>query len=214
MKLGPLWFLPTIFIVMMINYPLLKFSKRRASLQPLGLEDAKLVAGQVFSVLVAWNTFTYCFVEDSDLYITRTIPASVMLTFWYLVFFGAQTYMASNLCSIVGAMSILFIGIFATISFNYFHPGNAILSQFGVCMMHNYHMMFFAQGIIYNLWYDQIALATGQLKETAFFPIWIMINIFSYGIFMAGPHSNTGFYFVYPLYIYPIDNTLFVIGTW
>ena len=89
MKLGPLWFLPCIFIVMMINYPLLKFSKRRANLQPLGLEDAKLVVGQVFAVLVAWNAFTYCFVEDNELYINRTIPASVMLTFWYLVFFGA-----------------------------------------------------------------------------------------------------------------------------
>ena len=59
MKLGPLWFLPCIFIVMMINYPLLKFSKRRAKLTPLSLEDGKLVLGQLFAVLVAWNAFTY-----------------------------------------------------------------------------------------------------------------------------------------------------------
>jgi hypothetical protein len=42
-KLGPMWFLPTVFIVMVINYPLLKFSKRRGKLEPWALEDTKLV---------------------------------------------------------------------------------------------------------------------------------------------------------------------------
>ena len=44
-KLGPLWFLPCIFIVMMINYPLIKFSRRRKRLESLDMEDAKLVFG-------------------------------------------------------------------------------------------------------------------------------------------------------------------------
>ena len=44
--------------------------------------------------------------------------------------------------------------------------------------------------------------------------MWLMINIFTYGMFVAGPHSNTGFYFVYPMYIFAVDNTFFVIGTW
>ena len=41
-----------------------------------------------------------------------------------------------------------------------------------------------------------------------------MINIFAYGMLVAGPHSNTGFYFVYPMYIFAVDNAFFVIGTW
>lgn len=44
-KLGPLWFLPCIFIVMVVNYPLIKFSRRRKSLKSLDMEDAKLVVG-------------------------------------------------------------------------------------------------------------------------------------------------------------------------
>ena len=86
--------------------------------------------------------------------------------------------------------------------------------MFDVCIMHNYHMLFFAQGILYNVWQEQLALATGKLKMTGFLPLWVMVNIFTYGLFVAGQHSNTGFYFVYPMYIYAVDNAFFVIGTW
>jgi len=86
--------------------------------------------------------------------------------------------------------------------------------MFDVCIMHNYHMLFFAQGILYNVWQEQLALATGKLKMTGFLPLWVMVNIFTYGLFVAGHHSNTGFYFVYPMYIYAVDNAFFVIGTW
>ena len=73
---------------MMMNYPLLKFSKRRGKLEPWGTEDTKLVVGQLLAVLVAWNAFCYCFAEEPN-YIEYTVPASFVLSFWYMVFFGA-----------------------------------------------------------------------------------------------------------------------------
>jgi hypothetical protein len=62
-KLGPLWFLPAIFIVVIVNYPLLKYSKRRIALEQWSDEDSKLVIGQLFLVLVAWNMWCYSLTE-------------------------------------------------------------------------------------------------------------------------------------------------------
>jgi peptidoglycan/LPS O-acetylase OafA/YrhL len=54
-KLGPLWFLPAIFIIVIINYPMIRYSKRRAELKPWNIEDTKLVIGQLALILIAWN---------------------------------------------------------------------------------------------------------------------------------------------------------------
>lgn len=157
-KLGPLWFLPAIFIIVLVNYPLIKYSKRRAALKPWMIEDTKLVMSQLALVLIAWNIWCKGLTEQED-FIRYIIPGNFVLAFNYMMFFAAQWFMSQNLCSFTGAILINLLGVGATFLANIFNPGHAEPTTFGSCTMLNYHMMFFAQGIVFKVWKDQINLA-------------------------------------------------------
>jgi hypothetical protein len=77
-----------------------------------------------------------------------------------MMFFAAQWFMSQNICSFKGGILINFIGLAATFLGNIFNPGHAEPTTFGSCTMLTYHMIFFAQGIVFKVWKEQINLAT------------------------------------------------------
>ena len=87
-KLGPLWFLPAIFIVVIMNYPMIKFSKRRANLKPLDFEDTKLILGQLSLVLIGYNLWCSGLTEPEDFW-KYIIPNNFVLAFNYMMFYAA-----------------------------------------------------------------------------------------------------------------------------
>ena len=109
---------------------------------------------------------------------------------------------------------INFIGVGATILNNVFNPGHADPTLFSSCTMLNYHMIFFAQGIIFKVWQDQINVATLYIKSTVFIVFIVIANTCLYGLLLPGNKQDTGFLFVYPIYMNFWDNVLFVIGSW
>ena len=53
-KLGPLWFLLFIFQIMIMNYPLIRWSYRRRRLVPIDCTDYSLIVGYIV-LWILWN---------------------------------------------------------------------------------------------------------------------------------------------------------------
>lgn len=151
---------------------------------------------------------------EPDQFYNYIVPTNLILAFNYMMFFAAQWLMSKNLCSFWGAIGINFIGLVATVLNNFFNPGHAEPTTFGSCTMLTYHMMFFAQGIVCKVWKEQINLATLQVKNSVGIVGICILNFVLYGMLLPGNTSETGFLFIYPIYLTFWDNVLFVLGTW
>lgn len=55
-KLGPMWFLLFLFLLMNLNYPLIKWTSRRSRLIPVGREDGITILQQLLAVFF-WDRF-------------------------------------------------------------------------------------------------------------------------------------------------------------
>ena len=138
---------------------MLRYSKRRADLKPWTFEDTKLVIGQLALILIGWNLWCKGLTEP-DQFKNYIIWNNCILAFNYMMFFAAQWFMSQNICSFTGAILINFIGLGATFLANIFNPGHPEPTTFASCTMLTYHMIFFAQGIVFKVWKEQINLAT------------------------------------------------------
>lgn len=85
-KLSWLWFLGVLFIIMVLNYPFIVFSHRRASRKPFEVQtDGKLILGQILT-LFAWSIPCATLVSESDAY-TYLLPSVFVLGLFYSMMF-------------------------------------------------------------------------------------------------------------------------------
>lgn len=85
-KLSWLWFLVVLFIVMLLNYPLMAWSQRRKKNLPLDFkQDGKLVLIQVISLAV-WAIPCSFMVDEKDAK-TYLVPSISVLALFYAVMF-------------------------------------------------------------------------------------------------------------------------------
>ena len=76
LKVGQLWFLPALFVAAIMNYPLLAWSRRRRSQEPLGSQDAMLALAQAVA-LNLYLLLAYMFMTSENF--SYVLPASIVV---------------------------------------------------------------------------------------------------------------------------------------
>jgi hypothetical protein len=71
-----------------------------------------------------------------------------------------------------------------------------------------------AGGVMYGVWSDKIKAAMSEIKKTAFYPFFVVLSFFFFGLFQPGNHSDVGYMFFYPLYDETFIQCLFTCGSW
>jgi len=77
-----------------------------------------------------------------------------------------------------------------------------------------YHIVFFAQGTVNQIWLDKLDQHSDYLRETAFYPFFVVGSIMVYGMNLPGNYTDVGFMFFYPIYGSTVMQSLFTTGTW
>lgn len=90
-KLSWLWFLPVLFIIGLIGFPLIKWAQRRKSAKlEVQAKDWLLVVLQLLIVGVV--TYLFSFAVDSETYNEEVLPSMIVMTASLLVYFVVLGY--------------------------------------------------------------------------------------------------------------------------
>lgn len=147
-KLSWLWFLPVLFVIMLLNYPFLVFTSRRKNKLPFSLqEDSKLIFGQILT-LVVWAGVCFLIVEESE-FKDYMLPSIVTLVLFYLTMMTWALCINSSMqMSYKLALWAKLIGPIFCVMMNNFKKGSNDSNLFGMLLGLNYQSMFVAQGIL------------------------------------------------------------------
>lgn len=211
-NLSWLWFLPVLFIAMVLNYPMLAFTYRRKNNLPLTKkEDGALFLGQHASLLF-WAAIGFITVSSKD-YVTYFLPSIVVLLLFYYAIFAVQFlfvfdwgYKASVWMKLIGPVFCLVM--------NLCKYGTFENNLFGMLLGMHYQIMFMAQGILDRSYHKEYDRYKQELSQTLLSPFILMALFFSQCITMPTNYTNTGFLFYYPLYFDYGQQCLFTLGTW
>ena len=67
-------------------------------------------------------------------------------------------------------------------------------------MMICYHIVFFAQGVVNQVWRDKLNQHSDYLRATSIYPFYVVGAIMIYGVNLPGNYTDVGFMFFYPIY--------------
>lgn len=88
-NLGPMWFLLFLWLLMLLNYPLIKWTSRRERQFALGKEDGITILQQLLAVFL-WDRFACSLQATTEDYYRYVLPADFVLLMAYAVFFYVQ----------------------------------------------------------------------------------------------------------------------------
>jgi len=212
-KLSWLWYLPALFIDIMLTYPLLRWSIRRSKGIPFEpMTDIGIMTHQVV-VLALWAAINFFLVPTMDYNITLLLPAIGVLTAVMFAFYFAQL-MIMRPNGYHYAIWIKLIGPIGSILLCLFKVQTKNMNLYHIFLMVNFDAVFFSQGVVDMCYWRQMVKKRGELSETAVAPMCIVGFIFTYAITCPTNHSNMGHLFFYPLYTeFPLQ-ALYTVGTW
>lgn len=157
MKLGQLWFLPVMLIVVLVNYPLLAWSRRRKRGEALGADDVLLAFGQLLSSGTLAGLEYLLMANKSD-YWNYAFPANIVLFFGFAAQFAFQIYLQGLPEEETGyALTLRLIGPLTSIGLNFFKYGTDEKNFYSISMMICYHTVFFAQGVANHTWKEKLS---------------------------------------------------------
>jgi hypothetical protein len=200
LKLGQLWFLPVLYIITLVNYPLLAWARRRKRNMVLDIEDFKLVLGQLLAFTLL-ASLEYALMKNKFDFWNYVLPANIVLCFSFAVSFGFQVYLqglSENEYS--GALLLKLLGPVTSICLNFFKYGSMEKNFYGINMMICYHIVFFAQGVVNQVWRDKLNQHSDYLRATSIYPFYVVGAIMIYGVNLPGNYTDVGFMFFYPIY--------------
>ena len=217
-KIGPLWFLPFIFQLMIMSYPLIRWTYRRRRLIPVDSVDWQLVAG--YLVLWAlWNLWSGSQQESKEIFWKYLFPTNVIMLIGNYSYFLIQYLLMKNFHEIdrsrfCGVIAFYGIGPAFCLLLNFFYHPTVEMTMCNTFQMFNYYAFFFAQGAFVFTWADFLHADIYHLRQTSWYVLYIIGGIFAYGCLMPGNQSDRAFLFTYPIYMTFHLNTLHVLGTW
>jgi len=146
-KLSWLWYLPALFIDIMLTYPLLRWSIRRSKNIPFDpLTDFGIITHQVV-VLALWAISNFYLVSYNDYNTTLLLPSIGVLAAVMFAFYFFQLLI--NRPNGYGyAIWIKFIGPIGSILLCLFKVQTKNQNLYHIFLMVNFDAVFFSQGVV------------------------------------------------------------------
>lgn len=151
-KLSWLWFLPALFMISCINYPLLGWSQRRAANKKIDRTDYLYLAGLSvdFFIWCCLNTWA----GGAKNGYSSLLPITVWIFAYNVFYFIAQPFLQSKFGD-KGLLALKLIGPLCAMTLNEWKDGKNQEDLYGFMCMLNYDIVFMAQGIVDHLYIDQ-----------------------------------------------------------
>jgi hypothetical protein len=195
-KISWLWFLPVLFVVMILNYPLLVFSQRRKLGRAFDWKvDGKIIGMLAVSLLV-WciPCATMVNSEDAWLYL---IP-SVMVLAGFNLFMMLIQLLIPKFPEI--AFWIKLAGPVFCVLMNCFKHGQDDNGKYGLLISIHYNTIFLGQGMIDQLYLKDCLNYRSVLAKTIVAPLSVGGFFILHGFTAPTNYHDTGFLFYYPIY--------------
>lgn len=145
-----------IFLVMIMNYPMIRWSKRRGLLKPINSIDWQLFFG-LLTTWGAWCILSSALSETEEEFWDHILPCNLLMLAAYLTFFLVQYILQRNHGEIdtarfTGLMSFYGIAPLFNVLMNLFISPSEEFKMCSALTMFSYHTLFFAQGIFVYTW--------------------------------------------------------------
>lgn len=213
LKLSWLWYLPALFIDLVICYPLLRWSIRRSRGIPFDpLVDLGIITLQIVT-LVAWAVPNYLLITTDDYNMKYSIPAIITLSWVFFAFYTLQL-LAARPNGHHFAVWLKLIGPIGAICMNMWKVQTKNMNLYHIFLMINYDAMFFSQGVVDQCYWKKMIQNRKELGNTVLAPISIVGFIFAYALFSPMNFSKIGHLFFYPLYETYWLQCMYTSGTW
>lgn len=142
-------------------------------------------------------------------------PANLVVYVGMLVYMAFQVYLSKLDDDDHGlVLAQLFIGPVFTILLNLFKQGSDKKDLYGVVMMLLYYVIFFAQGMVNQIWQEKLRNNANKVMKSSIYPFMVVGSIATYGLFIPGSTTLPGRVFNYPRYSDFLMQSVYVTGTW
>jgi len=217
-KLGPFWFLLFLFLLMVFNYPLIKWASRRRSMEAIDKSDYLIIVGQLLT-FGGWDVFCRLLNDNDTEYWAYLLPANLILYSAYCVLFLIHFLLQyhSDIISVTGyngLSGIYLIGPMFAMLTVFFVPGSVEVTQLGLLTSFGLHSMFFAKGLLIHTWADVIHSDVNRVKETSLYVFLVVASYAVHGCLVPGNHSELGSVYMFPIYMTRYLNAQFLLGAW
>ena len=194
-----------------MNYPVVRFIRRRRMAIEIELEDYKLIISQLITLFL-FNMLCESINPESD-YKTYILPCLLALTCITFGYFFAAWFMMNkepgngfSFWYAYGPVVMTGLAILA--------KPNPDADLAGSCIMTIFHSVYYQAGALVGLYGDHMNFDLIMLKKTVMFPILTMLFFFMFGFLWVGNHTDTGFIFIYPFYLNTTLRVILCLGTW
>jgi hypothetical protein len=213
LKLSWLWYLPALFIDLIICYPLLRWTIRRSKRIPFdGLVDTGIVLLQI-ATLCLWATINFYLVPTYDYNTLLLIPAICVLGVVFFCFYTFQLAINTQNGHHF-ALLIKLIGPIGSVCLNMYKVQTKDMNLYHIFLMICYDAIFFSQGCVDMCYWRRMVKARREWGDTMLAPVSVIFFIFMYAITSPMNYSNMGHLFFYPLYSDYWLQCLYTSGTW
>jgi hypothetical protein len=213
LKLSWLWYLPALFIDLILCYPLLRWTIRRSRGIPFDpLTDLGIITQQIVTLLL-WAACNFYLIEGYDYNMKYSIPAVITLAWVFFAFYVLQLLVARPNGHHF-AVWIKLIGPIASICMNLWKTQKSNMNLYHIFLMINYDALFFSQGVIDQCYWKKMIKNRNELGNTALTPFAVVGAVFAYTITSPMNFSKMGHLFFYPLYETYWLQCTYTSGTW
>jgi len=213
LKLSWLWYLPALFIDLIICYPLLRWSIRRSRGIPFDpLVDLGIITLQILTLFL-WAVPNYYLITTDDYNMKYSIPAVITLCWIFFAFYVLQL-LAARPNGHVFAVWLKLIGPIGSVCLNLWKTQTRNMNLYHIFLMINYDAVFFSQGCVDQCYWRKMVKGRKDLADTALAPLAVVFFLFMYSLTSPMNFSKMGHLFFYPLYETYWLQCLYTSGTW
>jgi len=180
-KLSWLWYLPALFIDIVLTYPLVAWTVRRSRKIPFNQRDDGNIILLQLALFVIW--LFPCFYLDTkkDFGTRYLLPSTLTLMCIMFLFYTFQLLIHTENGDKY-AMMIKIIGPIGGIALNYWKTQEPNMSLHHLLMMVNYDAVFFSQGCVDQLYFKQMLRTRNKIGKTTWAPLTVLAAILLYAL--------------------------------